>query len=245
MTILALDTTTHAGSVAVRRDGLPVGEHAGPVGVPHARRLPREILDFLGTCGLTLGDVSLYAVASGPGAFTGLRIGIATVQGLAFAHGRPVVGISALEALAHAVRAEATARGTPLVAAWMDAARREVFTALFDVDHVGTLTCVDDPAVASAEATLARWSEIRGERGVLFAGDGAVRYQGAIAGALGARGHVIPHVPVLAAVIAELAEAAAARGLAGPPHAVRPLYVRRPDAELARGRAQAAGVPDA
>ena len=72
-----------------------------------------------------------------------------------------------------------------------------------------------------------------------------MRYHGAIAGAFGARSHVIPHVPVLAAVIAELAEAAAAKGLAGPPHAVRPLYVRRPDAELARGRAQAAGVPDA
>ena len=50
---------------------------------------------------------------------------------------------------------------------------------------------------------------------------------------------------LLAAVVAELAEAAAARGLAGPPHAVRPLYVRRPDAELARERAETAGAPDA
>ncbi len=241
MTILALDTTTHAGSVAIRRDGRLRGEHVGPASVPHARRLPGEILDLLGTCSLSLPEVTLYAVASGPGAFTGLRIGIATIQGLAFAHGRPVAGISALEALAYAVRAEAASRRTPLVAAWMDAARQEVFTSLFALDDGtgGELTCVDPPAVGSAAATLARWSALQGDRGVLFAGDGAVRYQNAIASALGDRGQVVAHVPVLAGVIAELAETAAARGLAGPPHAVRPLYVRRPDAELARDRAQA------
>jgi tRNA threonylcarbamoyladenosine biosynthesis protein TsaB len=240
VTILALDTSTHGGSVALRRDGRCVGERAGPADVPHARRLPGEILDLLESCGVPLHEVSLYAVASGPGAFTGLRIGIATIQGLAFAHGRSVVGISALEALAHAVRPEAAARGTPLVAAWMDAARREVFTALFAIGDEGSLTCVDEPAVASAEATLARWERTRGDRGVLFAGDGAVRYHATITAALGKATPIVAQVPALAAGIAALAEGAAARGLAGPPHALRPLYVRRPDAELARDRARAA-----
>jgi hypothetical protein len=67
-----------------------------------------------------------------------------------------------------------------------------------------------------------------------------VRYRDVIRTALGDRGRVAGHVPVLAGVIAALAEAADARGLAGPPHALRPLYVRRPDAELARDRARAA-----
>jgi tRNA threonylcarbamoyladenosine biosynthesis protein TsaB len=233
---LALDTSTHAGSVAVRRDGLLLAEHVGPDDLPHARRLPGEILNLLRSCDLSLADVSLYAVAAGPGAFTGLRIGIATIQGFAFSHRRLVVGVSALEALAHAVRPQAARIGVPLIAAWMDAARGEVFTALFAAEADDRLSCLDGPAVGSPERTLARWSSVAGARGVLFAGNGAVRYQDTIGAALGVDGHVVPQVPVLAGMIAELADAAAARGLAAPPHAVRPLYVRRPDAELARER---------
>jgi tRNA threonylcarbamoyladenosine biosynthesis protein TsaB len=244
VTILALDTSTHAGSVALRRDGALLGEHVGSADVPHARWLPGEVLNLLRICGVPLRDVTLYAVASGPGAFTGLRIGIATIQGLAFAHGRLVAGISALEAIAHAVRAESAAAGIPLLAAWMDAARGEVFTSLYDTIGDGQLACVEAPSVASPEATLARWSGIVGGRRVLFAGGGAVRYHQAIAVALGNRGLTVPHVPVLSGMIAELAEQAAARGLAAPPHALRPLYVRRPDAELARDRARAAPFPD-
>jgi tRNA threonylcarbamoyladenosine biosynthesis protein TsaB len=244
VTILALDTSTHAGSIALRRDGELLGEHVGSADVPHARRLPGEVLDLLRVCGVPLGEVTLYAVASGPGAFTGLRIGIATIQGLAFAHGRPVVGISALEAIAHAVRAEAAAAGIALLAAWMDAARGEVFTSVYDTIGDGQLACVEAPSVAPPEATLARWSAFVSGRRVLFAGGGAVRYQQAIAAALGNRGLTVPRVPVLAGVIAELAEEAAARGLAAAPHALRPLYVRRPDAELARDRARAAPSPD-
>jgi tRNA threonylcarbamoyladenosine biosynthesis protein TsaB len=243
VTVLALDTTTHAGSVAVRRDGVLLEERVGPGDVAHARRLPGEILELLHARGVSLPEVSLYAVASGPGAFTGLRIGIATMQGFAFAYHRPVVSVSALEALAHAVRAEARASSTPLIAAWMDAARGEVFTSLFSLGEDGELTCVDEPAVASAPATIARWSAVVARRGVLFAGDGAMRYEPAIRTALGAQGRIVTAVPVLAGVIAELAESAASRGLAGPPHAVRPLYVRRPDAELARDRPHTATTP--
>ena len=244
VTILALDTSTHAGSVALRRAGTLLGEHVGCADVPHARRLPGEILDLMRVCRVPLGDVSLYAVASGPGAFTGLRIGIATIQGLAFAYGRPVVGISALEAIAHAVRADAEAADLPLLAPWMDAARGEVFTSLFEAGADGRLACIEAPAVASPEATLARWSAAVSGRRVLFAGGGAVRYQHTIAAALGNLGQTVPQVPVLAGVIADLAEAAAARGHAAPPHGLRPLYVRRPDAELARDRARTAPAPE-
>ena len=244
VTILALDTSTPAGSVALRQGGALLGEHVGSADVPHARRLPGGILDLLRDCGVPLGDVSLYAVASGPGAFTGLRIGIATIQGLAFAHGRPVVGISALDGIAHAVRAEAHASGVSLVAAWMDAARGEVFTSLFDTHADGRLVCVEEPSVASPDATLARWSKVVSGRRILFAGGGAVRYQQVIAAALGNGGVTVLQAPVLAGVIAELADAAAARGLAAPPHVLRPLYVRRPDAELARDRARAALSPE-
>jgi tRNA threonylcarbamoyladenosine biosynthesis protein TsaB len=237
---LALDTTTATGSVAVRQDARLVAERAGSPDVPHARRLPGEIVDVLQACGVSLADVSLYAVASGPGAFTGLRIGIATIQGLAFAHGRPAVGISALDALACAVGPDAASAGVPLVAGWMDAARGEVFAALFSLAGADGPEAVDEPAVGPAEEILARWSATLGSRHVLFAGDGAVRYRAAIESALGPRATVLAQVPRLAGAIAYLGEAAAARGAAGIPHAIRPLYVRRPDAELARDRARSA-----
>jgi tRNA threonylcarbamoyladenosine biosynthesis protein TsaB len=237
---LALDTSTRAGSVAVRRDGVLVRAHVGAADVPHGRRLPGALLDLLAAGGVTLPEVTLYAVASGPGAFTGLRIGIATMQGLAFAHGRPLAGVSALEACAYAVREDAATAGTPVVAVWMDAARREVFTALFARDPDGHLRPADEPAVESPHAALARCASVAGDAPVLFAGDGAVRYKAAIDVAFGERAVVLTRVPALADAIGERAEAAAARGLAGPPHAVRPLYVRRPDAELAREREQPA-----
>jgi tRNA threonylcarbamoyladenosine biosynthesis protein TsaB len=181
-------------------------------------------------------------VASGPGAFTGLRIGIATVQGLAFGHGRPVAAISALDALADAASAGAPP-GT-LIAAWMDAARREVFSALYEAppSGEGPLATVDPAAVGPPDGTLARWRAWLGTRDVIFTGEGASTYRDRIGSLRGGRALVVA-APPLAPVIGRLAIVAEAEGRAGPPHAVRPLYVRRPDAELARDARTPAGVP--
>jgi tRNA threonylcarbamoyladenosine biosynthesis protein TsaB len=103
MIVLSLDTTTRAGSAAVVDEGVVVLERSGDASRTHAERLPRELLDLLEARNFTTGDVDLFAVASGPGSFTGLRIGIATLQGLAFVHGKKMAAISALEAAAHAV----------------------------------------------------------------------------------------------------------------------------------------------
>ncbi len=100
MRVLALDTTTRAGSVALVDDERVVDERSGDAPRPHAERLPGEIIALLAAHGVAVADVDLFAVASGPGSFTGLRIGIATIQGLAFVRQRPVVAVSALEALA-------------------------------------------------------------------------------------------------------------------------------------------------
>src|SRR5215212_3020373 len=101
MLILALDTTTRAGSVALVEDERVIDERAGDPARTHVERLPGEILALLAAHRRASSDVDLFAVGSGPGSFTGLRIGIATVQGLALVCGRPVVGIPPLEALAH------------------------------------------------------------------------------------------------------------------------------------------------
>ena len=82
MILLALDTTTAAGSVALWRDGL-IEERAGDPARSHAERLPADLVALLSAHGLAPRDVERYAVAAGPGSFTGIRIGIATIQGLA------------------------------------------------------------------------------------------------------------------------------------------------------------------
>src|SRR5438093_568454 len=101
MRVLALDTTTRAGSVALVEDDQILGVSDGDATRTHAERLPGEILAMADRHHVAMSEVDVFAVASGPGSFTGLRIGIATIQGLALATRRPVVAVSALDALAH------------------------------------------------------------------------------------------------------------------------------------------------
>jgi tRNA threonylcarbamoyladenosine biosynthesis protein TsaB len=240
---LALDTTTAAGSLAVARGADVLLARRGDASRPHGERLPGDIVSLLEQAGVRLGDVTLFAVASGPGAFTGLRIGIAAIQGLAFAHDRPVVGISALDALALAASA-GLAPGTRL-GAWMDAARQEVFAALYEVPSASAvpLPRIDEPSVGAPAATVERWRARLQGRAVAFAGDGACRYRDAIElSHPGAR--LIDTWPPIAHAMIPLALEAASRGLAGPPHAIRPLYVRRSDAEIARDERAAAHARD-
>ncbi len=230
MTVLALDTTTRAGSVALVADEKILIERAGDGSRTHAERLPTEILSLVHDAGATLQDVDVFAIASGPGSFTGLRIGIATIQGLAFVERRPVAAIPALEALAQIASSELD-HGA-LVGAWMDAYRRDVFTALYKVGEApifsgARLTEIDPPAVASPADTLQRWRAFGATS--LFVGDGAVAYGELI----GDRGRIVA-APLLAGAIGRMAVDRARRGATVEAAAVQPLYVRRPDAETAR-----------
>jgi tRNA threonylcarbamoyladenosine biosynthesis protein TsaB len=233
MLVLALDTTTRAGSVALLDDERVVDERAGDGTRTHAERLPAEITSLLDAYHLTLADIDLYAVASGPGSFTGLRIGIATIQGLALVHGRRIAAISALDALGH-LAAAAAAPGA-LVGAWMDAHRREVFAALYRVTAAAPFSAaqleeLEGPTVGDPSATLARWRLRFPESPAVFGGDGAALYADTIARAAPAA-RLAPPVR-LAAAVGRLALARQSGSIE--PGAMRPLYVRRPDAEIAR-----------
>jgi tRNA threonylcarbamoyladenosine biosynthesis protein TsaB len=233
MLTLALDTTTRAGSVALLDAARVIAERAGDASRTHAERLPMEITSLVEAQGLRLADVDLYAVASGPGSFTGLRIGIATIQGLALVHARRIVGISALEALAH-LAAAGLAPGA-LVGAWMDAHRHEVFAALYRVAAGDPFTAtrlleLEGPTVGDPSAALARWRPEFGGLPAVLAGDGGTLYADVIARAAPAA-RIAPAVP-LAAAIGRLAAGDDARRIE--PGLMRPLYVRRPDAAIAR-----------
>jgi tRNA threonylcarbamoyladenosine biosynthesis protein TsaB len=222
MVVLALDTTTPAGSCALAVDGVVVREEASDVSLPPATRLPLDLMTILEHGGIKLGELDVFAVATGPGSFTGLRIGIATMQGLAFAAGKPLVGVPALDALARIAVTEAAGSR---IATWVDAWRREVYAALYDGERM-----VEAPVVASPETVL---STLRGTP-TIFIGDGARTYRDEILRAMGEGGRIAATpTPLLAGTIATLA-AVRAGDAYSPPHAIRPLYVRRTDAELAR-----------
>jgi tRNA threonylcarbamoyladenosine biosynthesis protein TsaB len=246
---LSLDTTTPGGSCAVARDGVVIRESRGDPDRPHDTRLPGDLMALLADTRLGLRDIELYAVATGPGSFTGLRIGIATMQGLAFAAGKPLIGISGFDALARTVMlgrtvtvgraspkpseggsGSPTVQSPPSVATWVDAWRGEVFAARYEGDVE-----VEPPSVEKPDAVLARIVLARISAPTLFVGDAVPIYGDLILRACGDRARFAePPAPALAGTIAQLATEQARVGHHPAPDDIRPLYIRRPDAERAR-----------
>jgi tRNA threonylcarbamoyladenosine biosynthesis protein TsaB len=234
MRILALDTSAAAGSAALAEDGRVTIARAGDGTRTHGERLPLELMALLEDAHVRLAEIDRFAVAIGPGSFTGLRVGIATVQGLALARRALVAPVSTFEALAWRARNDRAA-----IAAWIDAHRGEVFASLVAPD--GT-TVLQGPSSLAPEQTLEAWRQaLSAWPRVRFTGDGAVKYEAVIRHALGERASIDGDAPVLAEAIAEIAAADPSRAVH--PHAIVPLYVRRPDAELARDRRRAVEMP--
>jgi len=224
MLVLALDTTTRQGSVALARDSAIIAAYAGDATVTHGERLPGDLLRLLEAHSLRIADVDVFAVASGPGSFTGLRIGIATMQGLALANGKSLVGISALDAWNEVVH-----QSDDEVCVWMDAQRGQVFSAVYRGGAALEPAIVDKPA-----AILVRWRR-EGRHPRVFAGDGAQEYRDLIRedepAAL-----IFEPLAALAPSVARLALAYEQQHGPTSPDAIRPIYIRRSDAELARDR---------
>jgi len=228
--ILALETATTACSAALcAADGSVVAETVALEGPAHTQRLLPGVHRVLREAGAGWAGVDTVAVGLGPGAFTGLRIGIATARALAQADGRvrlagvPTPAALAL-ALARAPEAAAPASGAaaralvPLI----DGKRREVFAAVFAASGDG-LGVVEDVAVVRAD-DLGGWLERLGE--VLVGGDGAVLYAGMLPASAGS----VAGVAAPTAAMVGRAVAAGVPGLVWGADAVLPLYGRAPDA---------------
>jgi tRNA threonylcarbamoyladenosine biosynthesis protein TsaB len=219
------------GAVALLDGEALVAEQRSSVGVTHSERLLLAIDRGLAAAGWQLRDVGLLAVAIGPGSFTGLRIGVATMKGLAFATGAPLVGVPTLDALAW----------TLPYAAWpvcpvLDARKHEVYTARYRTGDGRLDRLTDYRAVrprALAEELLAR-----DDQPMIFVGDGAAAYGAVFREVLGARARFAPPGQGLpsAVPVAQLGGEALARGEAADPASLIPLYVRRSEAELGRER---------
>ena len=238
MLILALDTSSAAGSAAIVRDGAVILEREGDGSRTHGQRLPLELMGLLRDAGVALADLDGFAVVTGPGSFTGLRVGIATIQGLALARHKTVSPVTTFEALI-SVTSNLGSRTSDPIAVWIDAHRREVFAALYAADG---RTTIEPPAALLPDAAIDAWKRaIDGDARIRFAGSGAIRYADVIQARLGDRAILPGNVPPLAGAAGVIA--AADPGRAVVPHAVVPLYVRRSDAEMTRDRTKAGQKP--
>jgi tRNA threonylcarbamoyladenosine biosynthesis protein TsaB len=172
MYFLAVDTATNSGGVALARNAELIGTVQIKRPLEYSEHLLSQVEFLLGQFRLALKEIDAFVVASGPGSFTGLRIGLATVKGFSQALGRPVSGVSTLEALAYRFR-HVCDRVAPMI----DARRQQVFGALYDVGEEGESRPVHPERVAPP----ARWLiELPDER-CLFVGDGAQMYASTVA----------------------------------------------------------------
>ena len=146
MKILALETSAKSVSCAVTEDGAVLASAYQCTGLTHSRTLMPMVADLLKNANLTLDGIDRIAISAGPGSFTGLRIGIAAVKGLAWAADKPCCAVSTLEAMAQNVR-----HMDGLIIGAMDARRSQVYSALFEAKS-GVLTRLcDDRAIGLDE----------------------------------------------------------------------------------------------
>lgn len=223
MKILAFDTSSASGSVAlVDGERLLCEWNSGCVGT-HSNWLMPAIDGVLKAAGARLADIDLYAVDAGPGSFTGLRVGVSTVKGLAWATGRKVVGVSTLEALAFNLRYSRMP-----VCPVLDARKGEVYAAVYRCADGDTEAMMKESALSPA-ALFERLREVEGP--VVFLGNGLTVYAEEIS--RNVPGAVVAPAtlwPMRASNIAMLALKRASQ--AAYPAGIGPLYLRKSEAEI-------------
>ena len=146
MKILALDSTAVVASVALCEDARLLGEYTISNGNTHSETLLPMVESLLGHFSLSTDEIDLFAASAGPGSFTGVRIGAATVKGLSFATQKPCLGVSTLEALAYNLIGV-----NGLVCPVMNARRQQVYTALFRIRDGQAVRLMEDRAMAITE----------------------------------------------------------------------------------------------
>jgi len=215
--VLAIDTTAEFGSIALAEDGVVVEEVLlrspegfGHILFPHIERL-------LGRHGWTAGGVDCFAGLAGPGSFTGVRIGLTAVKGLAEATGRPAVAVSNLRTLAWFGSA-------PLRATVLDARRGEIYGAVYDA----SLRAASDEVVMK----FPDWLRLLPDGEIEFLSTSFAPFQPALAGTRFAAAPSADVPPALAGAAACIATRELSGGRAVDPAAIDANYVRRADAEL-------------
>jgi tRNA threonylcarbamoyladenosine biosynthesis protein TsaB len=223
MKVLAVDTSSRCGAIGIFDDGEALAELSLVSNENHSCRLLPGIEWLLRSLHLALADMDGFGVVTGPGSFTGLRVGLATVKGFAWSLGKPVVGLSSLEVLARGVP-----EGSCSVAPMLDARKERVYGAVFRF-RGSTPEVLRPPADIEAAALI---RDVRGE--ILCLGDGARKYEKEIRAAGGDRVRFLPRAFDLprGIVLARMAHESLQRGEALPVGEMEPCYLRLSEAEV-------------
>ena len=223
MYILGIDTSTMTGSLAIIRDDRLIAEYSVNTKTTHAERLLTSIDLLLQAASLTVQDLDGIAVASGPGSFTGLRIGITTAKSIAYSIQKPIVGVSSLDALAaHYLYSER------LLCPILDARKKEVYSAFYR-NLEGQIQRVSDYSVIAPENLVKDIQEP-----VLFLGDGVTPYRQQLTSLLGDfalfadSAHLLPR----GSLVAALGRMRLIGGDSDDCFALTPVYIRKSDAEI-------------
>ena len=221
--ILAVETATLAGSIAiVRGDELIAGSNGDPA-VSHSNTLLADLDQLLNEAKIHLSEIDLFAVAAGPGSFTGLRIGIATIKALAATLARPTAAVPTLQAIALGGGPSETS------VALLPAGRGEVFAQSFSVSNDGAVA-LDDAAHIAPKKMFDKYGSLEK---VLWCGEGAIAQRELIESASSSKEWRIASQPQnLARHVAALALRNFRVGQLVAPDALQAIYVRPSDAEL-------------
>lgn len=229
--ILALDSSTRVGSVALLDGEELIAEYTLGVQRTHAERLMPAVVQVITDAGWQPQELEGLVVATGPGSFTGLRIAVTTAKALAYALGLPVVGISTLDALAWGTGA----RGW-LVSPLLNARRQQVYTSLYWLSETHELRREADYQVIEVEKWLS-WLREQYQERILFVGEGAQVYAKEITTIMRERGRIGLgiHSALRAGWLGVLGARRLVQGERDDPFQLKPLYVRPPEAEVRLG----------
>jgi len=165
MNIMAFDSSAGPVSVAIAQDGITLAEAFLNIKMTHSQTLMPMAQDLLNNVRIKLSEIDLFAVTNGPGSFTGVRIGVAAVKGLAMAEDKPVLGISTLEAIAAPLYDR-----DAVICAVMDARLNQAYNALFRCKNGKVERLTPDRAIGIGDLL----QECKGmDQSVILAGDGA------------------------------------------------------------------------
>ena len=227
MKILAIETSAKSVSAAVVEGGVPLASAYQNMGLTHSRTLMPLVDGMLSAAGLRVQDMDLLAAANGPGSFTGLRIGVSALKGLAWALEKPCCGVSTLAAMARNL-----AHMEGLIICAMDARRNQVYNAVFAAEGGQLTRLTPDRAIALSQLA----EELQGDpRPKLVVGDGAALCSGFLTEA-GIPCRMAPAQLVMqnAVGVALAAEEMAARGETVSARDLVPVYLRLSQAERER-----------
>lgn len=227
MKILAADTATKSCSVAITEQDTVLGELTSVSEQTHSIHLLEMIRTVMQNAGVGMSSLDGFAVTRGPGSFTGLRIGISSIKGLAFAVNKPIVGISCLEALA-----QQSTPASDWICPLIDARKGEVYAAVYSFTPEGLIREIEE-IVLSPDELLKRI-----DKPCVFLGSGAVLYRDVIIQKLGGLAAFAPqqHNVIRASTVAALGRKRFENGEVDEVAELVPHYIRNSDAELNLGK---------